>query len=384
MDEISFEYAHHESDTHLYGHDESNIIKIDMNENKFTTIVPTMNIEEPLRLNFGISSDYRYIYCGGKDSAYKVDLNSGETSKESKISHVGNLVDSYITYTSDDEKFIIVDNHDNCSSSVIINGKTIHKFTSQEYEISNNCIYYITREDYSLNKFNVITHSLIKKLIELEVPSYCDFIVKDVIIIKYDKLINCYDIDTLELKYTIKNVYLYTDKYIFVCNRGRRGINLVKIYSDMDGSLINEININTPVYILRVSGKFLILNDMQEVNNTGMYVSGKYLYIYEISGKFVGKIIFSRIYDIHDLYISPNYKYLYVMHNNHLVIKSLISANKIKSFDISNLLSIDQKTEFLKGKYSPESSIARATANPLFDEHLFGEIFSMINNTVLL
>jgi hypothetical protein len=369
---------------YLFGYNSEGIIKVNMNtcEIEQHICLPKEIIEDR---GFIVSDDLRAVYINENNTIYKVNL----ITEEVKILEIFDD-DIYLDYVSNDDRCIIISVLLENKGVIIIDGIIIHTFNSVESHIWNNSVYYLDNANITINKFDFSTEILTSKQINIDggFGEYYYFEMGNgLIIINYDEFIDCYD-DELEFKYRLKNVQVVGENYIVCRNDSNK--KLWTIHSILDGSFVGEIKTNTSIDMnaIKICGELILLNYLYDVDSTGLLMPSRCNLVYEPSGKFIGEFIFDKTYDRQHIHISPNRKYLYVLYYGYSTkvdendIKSMDYIELLKSFDIYDLFNTERKLEFLKGASSPESSIARTTTNPLFDEHLFGEIFDMIGATV--
>jgi hypothetical protein len=297
---------------------------------------------------------------------YDKDINNPHTIRGKKVKQRYYSVD----YISDDFKTFT------CNAigtqSIIHENKILYTYestTAGDFDGEN--LYYTKVINNTLTKYNASTNTETTTELRYHVDG-AGYTKNYIIGYAIRNPCTVYDKKTLKLKYTIEDVMNYNERYI-CCRKEKFGTRIVSIHNIDDGRCIRTFSFDYDVYHMLYNDLLCAsINDITTVYS----VHGKKLGYLKINNETIKRNV-----------VWTNHKYLHVIHvtpdpTQHTAVPDVRCI--FKSHDISDLYNGDRKLEFLKGKNSPESSIARIVANPLFDEHLFGEIFQFMGNTIII
>jgi hypothetical protein len=162
-------------------------------------------------------------------------------------------------------------------------------------------------------------------------------------------------IEDFDFREIAADYVIISDDYYVIEGEGK-----IYVYKLSDCSLLNMFKSKSSN-----ANKWYICRDIIIQLNVG------YVILYNVHKGCVGKICNEKLNfnTSSDIFLSENNCYLYAK-----------QYDTIFALNATDCFPENQKFAFLLGKNSPESSIARATTNTLFDEHLFGEIFQFLGH----
>jgi hypothetical protein len=346
----------------LYMRTHNGFVIIDTNTSK---IIKSFSIDHKNIESFWASDDDESIFFNNPNdgSINYIDV------KNNKIKNINSPVrGSCIIYISNDTRLMVyIPSNDPCKVIVLLDCIQIYKFdTNFNAYCDGTHIIYISSNLEKLVRYNLFTRTEIYA--DLDFRPERMFNVNGNILIEYKENIRCYDKKDLQLKYELKDLsglVDHNDKYIYNALWTAETELVISIYSIDTGEQVSQLNYKS-VDRRAIYGDLVLSFDLYFEN----YVAR----VTTTQGKKIGAILSRWQLSPPITLWSPNGKYVY----------TLVDRRRIKSYDVSDLFNTNQKLEFLKGANSPESSIARAVDNPLFDRHLFGEIFDMIGSTIIL
>jgi hypothetical protein len=373
---ISNEVKYDDNDIYLYNRDKYGFVQLDSNNNTYKYYKTDRTSSE-----WWLSDNCRNIFIYEQDTCnlYKLNIDTSD------YQFVYNFQNANIYYVSDDTSVIVVGYNNSTEEAVLVNGQEVYRFNPfhpvQVYTSKYIC--YID-DECNLIKYNIVTGqqdyklSIPKNDILLNTPILLDD--TRLMIIKHDssEIYSYYDTSNFELKYRIDDSIGKHDlRYIYCYKSEDTGIKKISLYDIKNGKHVISFKTYAMAGI-EIAGD--IISGYKIVDGE---ILRSHLLIYSIYGKFIGNIELPESSFIYRKHISPNNNYLYVTRLCKYVDNGRTSSlMETDVYDISDLFNRKRKLEFLKGKDSPESSIARTATDPLFDEHLFGEIFAMIGATL--
>jgi hypothetical protein len=354
----------------------SNIVKTDLNNAKIVKNIEYSEFEEHLNAhktgsikisftwrNFNLFwLDEYYLFIVANDNQiFKISVETFEISFVALAPPGCDMRE-----ISPDGKSMIISN---TGKYAYLSGENVYAFRSNlDIHTDYKYIYYIDLSNklikYDINKKSTKVLSMIETVVHI---MYLD----SRIFVMSEAKTDCYDMNTLKYLYTVSCMYITDDKYIVsgldenreLC-KPEGCIHYIRLHSIIDGRQLSEFKIEPSAYLSMANN--IIISHMGHPD----YIK---ITLYRITGKKLGYILQYNMGRGNTSIISNNGKHIYY-----------VDGEVLKHQDISDLYNCESKLEFLKGRYSPESAIARAAANPLFDEHLFGEIFSMMTEYICI
>jgi hypothetical protein len=352
---------------------ETEFIKINMNTTKIAKKIPLNELYDKIGANFSITKLESCILSDDNNSLFMINKRNEIARVNLKtfgVTHLNFKVSMYaeVTKISDDANMLVTF----CESRFGAPEITYHYRELYMFKYDSYFDYYIN-EDYAIylaflkrnNKNMLVKRNIITgKQIRTEIPELIsvDYL-KPYVFIHSPNKTTCYSMEDLKQLYEVPRCYNFTNKYIMNIVSGKDP-NHIRIYSTEDGKLISEFS-TINMYTANFMGNLIAA--FKPLGSPGIRVV-----FYNIYGKKLGCSNSDCIYR-NTIRISSNGQYIYMN-----------KKEEITSTSLTDLYNDDRKLEFLKGKDSPDSSIGRAATDPLFDEHLFGEIFQFLGNEIFI
>ncbi len=346
-------------------------------------IIDEIKLPETKIRNSWLSSDGKCIFIQTYRK-YKLNFYNIETASYSYFA-VWNM--GYIRCASHEKNAYVLYERDDCINSqddftynLYVNGKLTHNIDSMLIpKIIGNYLYYLDYGKYlNLHRINIDTgkHAIFPHD-KYGDSGYVDYeIVNDIMIFRNGRYITCYEVNSTKHIYTLNDVIASNVKYVATSTQP----NHYNIYNVETGKFIKDLT--TPnIYHCKIDNDiFMGIIENDEIHeHTDLYSNRNY----KDYDAYVHNIVTSETAYIHPDLPAYAFKNYSNFSNNMRYLVTTVFENATLNFTpVTNLFNNDRKIAFLLGKNSPESSIARAAADPLFDEHLFGEIFTMLKNSL--
>jgi hypothetical protein len=344
----------------LQNNDKFTIVNLASAKIEFADIKNPLPTSEYIFISFDprLTKDKNHIIVKGPGRIYKIDIR--DETKTIGIDRDG----TFLKYISDDLKTLLISN-DGIEMFVKHNGEIIYTFaTTILIEFDGVHLYYIVSKEGILMKYNVFTKESLGRIIGYHIHDTFHT-ERYLILYQQNKRALIYDKETMKLKYNIDNLTYHNNEFIY-CVDEVKDKKTIDIRHIGNGEIFNT---------------FIFSNnrDVRFFNDFVCVIDADIATVYKISGEKLGYIKCPNILYRNTIEFCDNY--IYTVRDNNI---RTIGDYRFTCYDISDLYNKRRKKEFLKGKYSPESSIARTANNTLFDEHLFGEIFQFMGEIITI